>query len=333
LLADISALGNDLMVTGEEFGDWDSGRRRIDLLCLDKMANLVVVEIKRTEDGGHMELQAIRYAAMVASMTLERVIDTYARRFQGDDANQRAATEVLEFLEVDSVDEIELTGDVRIILVSGDFSPELVTAVIYLNKHDLDITCIRLHPYKLGDTLLIDVSQIIPLPEAADYEVKVREQEQEVRKGKTGRHEIFRKFWSQLIERSKDKTPLLANRTASSDHWLQASIGRKGFWLSLSLTKDQSSVACNIRDPNKPDAWNTQAFEALRSNNAEIEQIFGASLNWEDLPKRKSCRISFDIDGGWKIPPEDWPEHQEKLIVALIRLDEALRPPIQRLPD
>lgn len=44
--------------------------------------------------------------------------------------------------------------------------------------------------------MLIDVSQIIPLPEAADYEVKVREQEQEVRKVRTVRQEIFRKFWS-----------------------------------------------------------------------------------------------------------------------------------------
>ena len=32
--------------------------RRIDLLCIDKDCRLVVVELKRTADGGHMELQA-----------------------------------------------------------------------------------------------------------------------------------------------------------------------------------------------------------------------------------------------------------------------------------
>ena len=48
------------MVLAEEFGDWQDSRRRIDLLCLDRDAGLVVVELKRTEDGGHMELQAIR---------------------------------------------------------------------------------------------------------------------------------------------------------------------------------------------------------------------------------------------------------------------------------
>ena len=54
------------MVLAEEFGEWEASRRRIDLLVLDKDANLVVVELKRTDDGGHMELQALRYAAMVS---------------------------------------------------------------------------------------------------------------------------------------------------------------------------------------------------------------------------------------------------------------------------
>lgn len=70
----ISPLAPDLMVLCEEFSDWEDSSRRIDLLCLSKEANLVVVELKRTEDGGHMELQAVRYAAMVSSMTLDQAV-------------------------------------------------------------------------------------------------------------------------------------------------------------------------------------------------------------------------------------------------------------------
>lgn len=331
LRADIASLGDELMVIGEEFGDWEDSKRRIDLLCLDKKANLVVVEIKRTEDGGHMELQAIRYAAMVASMTLDRSIASYARLLRGDDAKERATKEILDFLEADSVDEIELTGEVRIILVSGDFSSELTTAVIWLNKRNIDITCIRFQPYKLGDTMLIDVAQIIPLPEAADYEVKVREQEQEVRKVRSVRQDFFRKFWSQLIDRSKSSTQILANRSTSSDHWLSAGIGRSGFSLNLSLTEDRARVECYIRDGNKPDEWNTAAFEALKSQREAIETSFGHSLNWDDLPGRKGCRISFDIPGGWKTPTEGWIDLQDQLIAELVRFEAALRRPIQQL--
>ena len=42
LRADISVIGDDLMVMAEEFGDWEESSRRIDLLCLDKQARLVV---------------------------------------------------------------------------------------------------------------------------------------------------------------------------------------------------------------------------------------------------------------------------------------------------
>lgn len=331
LRSDISALGDDLMVIGEEFGDWEDSKRRIDLLCLDKRANVVVVELKRTEDGGHMELQAIRYAAMVASMTLERAISTYSRYLNGEASRERATSEILEFLESDSVDEIELTGEVRILLVSTDFSSELTTAVIWLNKQGLDITCIRFIPYRLGESILIDVSQIIPLPEAADYEVKIREQNLEVKKVKSARHEIFRKFWSQLIERSKEKTQLLANRSTSSDHWLNAGIGRAGFSLALVLTKHVASIECYIRDGNKPDQWNTNAFNALKRNSESIEDKFGRKLIWDDLPERKGCRISYEIKGGWQSPPEDWPELQEKMIGLLIDFESAIKPEVQKL--
>ena len=58
----IDIVSPETLVIGEEFGDWEDSRRRIDLLGLDKEANLVVIELKRTDDGGHMELQALRYA-------------------------------------------------------------------------------------------------------------------------------------------------------------------------------------------------------------------------------------------------------------------------------
>lgn len=75
----IGVVDDRLMVIAEAFGDWLDSSRRIDLLCIDSKANLVVVELKRTEDGGHMELQALRYAAMVSAMTFDQLVDTFAR--------------------------------------------------------------------------------------------------------------------------------------------------------------------------------------------------------------------------------------------------------------
>lgn len=40
----------------------------------------------------------------------------------------------------------------------------------------MDIRCVRLQPYKFQEEILLDIEQIIPLPEAEEYQVKVREQ-------------------------------------------------------------------------------------------------------------------------------------------------------------
>ncbi|WP_229262130.1 hypothetical protein [Duganella guangzhouensis] len=61
------------MVLAEEFGDWVGANRRIDLLCLDDQANLVIVELKR-DNSAHMELQALRYAAMVSTMRFDQAV-------------------------------------------------------------------------------------------------------------------------------------------------------------------------------------------------------------------------------------------------------------------
>lgn len=331
LKSDISVLGDDLMVIAEEFGDWEESRRRIDLLCLDKQARLVVIEIKRTEDGEHMELQAIRYAAMVSSMTLDQAIATYARALSREDASIVAQKEILEFLEIDSVEEAELADEVRIILVSADFSTELTTAVLWLNRHGIDLTCIRLKPYKHGSDVLIDVTQTIPLPEAADYEIKVRNREIEVKKVQGVRQELLRRFWSQYIDRSKNKTSLYANISTTSDHWLSAAIGRSGFSLTVSVTEDRARIECYIRLGKANDQRNQTAFKALLAQKAAIESNFGGELDWQELSTRIGSRICKDIAGGWKTPEADWPQLQDQILDTMIRLEAALKKPVQDL--
>lgn len=181
----IGFLAPDTLLLTEEFGDWDAGRRRIDLLALDKQANLVVIELKRDETGAHMELQAIRYAAMVSTMTFERAVAAHASYLRGIDDPRDASNSILEFLEWDEPCEDEFARETRIVLVAAEFSKELTTAVLWLNERNLDIRCVRMRPCKSDGVLFLDVQQVIPLPEAEDYQVRVREQSTERRIART----------------------------------------------------------------------------------------------------------------------------------------------------
>ena len=128
-----------------------------------------------------MELQALRYAAMVSTLTFKKAVDIYQKYLNKRGVQKDAETEIINFLNWSDPLEEQFPTDVRIILASANFSRELTTAVMWLNERDLDIRCVRLKPYKLGTEILLDIEQIIPSPEAEDYQVKVREQSEERR--------------------------------------------------------------------------------------------------------------------------------------------------------
>ena len=182
----IDVISPGTLVLSEEFGGWKDSSRRIDLLGIDKEANLVVIELKRNEDGGHMDLQSIRYAAMASTLTFTKAVDIFGRYLNKNGKDDDPHTTILEFLEWDEPDEESFGQDVRIVLASAEFSKEITTSVIWLNDHGLDIRCIRLKPYRDGDYLLLDVQQIIPLPEAAEYQIQLRDK---IRQERTARRD------------------------------------------------------------------------------------------------------------------------------------------------
>lgn len=329
----IDVLSDDLMVIAEEFGDWADSNRRIDLLCIDRDANLVVVEIKRTEDGGHMELQALRYAAMVSAMTFRQLIDAHAfYRNPQDPSIEQAEEAVLEFLGWNEPQEDRFAGEVRIVLASADFSKELTTSVIWLNDQGLDILCIRLKPYKLADgRVLLDVQQIIPLPEASAYQTQIRAKEQAGRQHRSERHDLRYKFWADLLSLAKTKTDLHANRKPGIYGWIGGGIGKAGLSLNYATREDDSQVELYIDFGLGSDEKNLQVLNEFQQHKDAIEASFGDQLEWQDLPASRGCRIRNRIEGGWRTSQEEWPGIHEKLVEAMIRLDRALRPYVPKL--
>jgi len=180
----ISVVAPDCLVISEEFSEWSEGQRRIDLLAIDQQANLVVIELKRDETGEHMELQAIRYAAMVSTLTFSRAVEIFNDYLMKNHREEDAESSLLEFLGWDDPQEDKFALDVRVVLVSSNFSKEITTSVMWLNERNIDIRCVRIIPHKYQGQVLIDVQQIIPLPEAESYQVRVRQQSEERREAR-----------------------------------------------------------------------------------------------------------------------------------------------------
>ena len=186
LKRNIEAIAPDCLVIADEFSDWEDSRRRIDLLAIDRTANLVVIELKRDEVGAHMELQALRYAAMIANMTFDKACEYFAAYIEQEELQIDARQTLLEFVDLDESQLDDFGNEVRIVLASADFGKELTTSVLWLREKGIDISCVRLTPFNYQGEVLINAAQIIPLEEAEAYQIQFREKRAEQRASQQG---------------------------------------------------------------------------------------------------------------------------------------------------
>lgn len=331
LRANIGVVAPDVLVISEEFAEWEDSKRRIDLLGLDKNANLVIIELKRDDDGGHMELQAIRYAAMVSSMTFARAVDVYQPFLDKAGTGESARSKLLDFLEWEEPREDEFASDARIVLVAADFSKEITTAVLWLNERDLDIRCVRLKPYSLHGEIVVDVQQVVPLPEAEEYTVQLKNKTQAERQHKAERNSLRIAFWKDLLEEAAEITPRFAGLTPGDDCWIGATAGYSGLRFVYMAWQHDSGVELYIDGGGNSEQQNKRIFDRLLEHRSQIEAEFGGPLSWERLDGKRASRIRFgELSGGVCSPREDWPKIRTNMIKSMVRFEKALEPHLSK---
>ena len=174
-------LGEELLTLSIEFDRFTNSSDRLDILALDKKGSLVVVELKRDSFAGYADLQAIRYASMVSTMTLDKLLpyfmDYRNKYFPEQQITTEIAKEVIkEFVESEELSDFNTRP--RIILCSENFSSELTTSVLWLKQFGLDISCVRIRPHRINGKIIIVPTVIIPIPEAKQYQTEIQQKEE-----------------------------------------------------------------------------------------------------------------------------------------------------------
>lgn len=203
-------LGEELFIITTEYDKFDKTKERLDVLAVDKNGKLVIIELKREESGKSAELQAIKYAAYCSTLTLEDVISLrkdFLAKNGKEKEEENIKKELLDFIKNPDFEGFD--DKPRIILVAKEFRPEVTSTVLWLRKFGVDISCVKLTPYKIDNEKVgIAVSTIIPLPEAKDYIIK-SEIKESAKKPLTRRQEEYLKFFSELREEIKKVIPNL----------------------------------------------------------------------------------------------------------------------------
>ncbi|MDN7247089.1 hypothetical protein [Planococcus shenhongbingii] len=188
-----------MLVVGQQVRNASNGRS--DLTAVDNNGNIVLIEIKRDPKDIEnrkeaFEFQAIRYAASYATIAdtedlVNKIYGPYVEKYRDEFdhpslTSSELATRILnDFLAINNVVD-QFNKKQKIVLVASDFDEQTLSAVAWLNDSGVDISCFKLTPYKIQDTLVFNIIKILPLNKYTDYYVNFLDKSATTKKQKTG---------------------------------------------------------------------------------------------------------------------------------------------------
>lgn len=174
-----------MLLVGQQVKNAELGRS--DLIAIDKFGNLVLIEIKRDKkdiEGRKeaFEFQAIRYAASCATIDsvdklIQNVYSPYIEKhkteFTDEDisSSEIAEEELNKFFIKNNIS--SFNEKQRIILVASEFDKQTLSAVAWLNKSKVDISCYQICPYKIENNILLDMKKVLPTVSHEDFYVDI----------------------------------------------------------------------------------------------------------------------------------------------------------------
>jgi len=212
------------------------------------------------------------------------------------------------------------------IWITSDPRPEHEAAIHWLNQTlpaDVVLYLVKLEAYRIGDSPPAPLLTVVagPSPEAKQIGGQKKELAQ--------RHVLRLEFWGQLLERAKEHTSLHARISPGKEHWISAGAGKSGLAFNYVIRMSDAQVELYI-DQGEGEA-NKRIFDRLFVSKEKVEEAFGEPLEWQRLDDRRACRIRHRLPLGGLADRDRWPEIQEAMIDAMVRLEKALKPRIKRL--
>ena len=146
------------ILIGQEIKPHESVSDSIDLLAFDQDdSSLIVIELKRDKNKLQL-LQALSYAAMVATWNSEKLIKIVER------GKTNVSNEAIDLIR-----NTELNNEVKIVLISEYYDPEVIITSHWLSSnYELDITAFSMELHKIDNQLLLEIDQKYPLPELSE---------------------------------------------------------------------------------------------------------------------------------------------------------------------
>jgi len=213
------------------------------------------------------------------------------------------------------------------IWIVSDPRPEHVQAITWLNESgSASFYLLKLEAVKIGDSPPAPLLTAIVGPSPESQEAG------ESKKEFAERYDIRKRFWTGLLEKAKARTKLHANISPSRDSWVGAGAGISGLSYNYVIRQHDANVELYIDRGKDSETENKRIFDQIEKSRETVEKAFGEPILWERLDGKRACRIKYESEtGGYRDDEVKWPEIQDAMIDAMVRLEQALRPHIAKL--
>lgn len=219
-----------------------------------------------------------------------------------------------------------MTDAYAAIWIVSDPRPEHVRAISWLNDSSpSDFHLLKIEGIRIANSPPAPLLTSIVGP--SEEGRKAGEVKKEIAEG----GQIRKRFWTELLEKANQRTKLHAGVSPTDRLWSGTGAGKSGLSFNYTVTQDDSGVELYIDRGADSEEENRRIFDALLAHRDEIERAFGGTLEWQPLEGRRACRIRERFENGGYRAEERWPQVQDPMIEAMLRLEKALKPHIAAL--
>jgi len=189
-------------------------------------------------------------------------VDIYQQYLDRYEGGGNAAVRLCEFMEVEELEETVLNpgNDQRMIFIAANFRREVTATVLWLLSRGIRAQCFKVTPFSFGEELMVDIQQIIPTPEAADFMIGMSSKENEekaVQDTQKKRHKLRMEFWETVLEQFRaDGVDRYQNISPTKDHWLSAGSGVRSCPYQMLFLKNEVRVQVSFgRSDGEENKW------------------------------------------------------------------------------
>jgi len=191
-------------------------------------------------------------------------------------------------------------------------------AIEWLNNHTddkIEFFLCEIKLYKIGNSEPAVKFEVVEKPNDWSKEIKNSDFNNPTRQARL-------EYWMAFIEyayKNKSYAAQFNKRKATTDHWMDLSIGSSSCHLSVSQVRKRNSIVVELYINEDKDLFNT-----LELNKKAIETECEFALDWRALPDKKASRIivekSFNLDD-----KDQWPEQFNWIVNTTLKMKTAFK--------